>query len=128
MKKRVFVYRIDGKFCPCPFVGITVESPEDFIEKCVKPYFNKKEGYPGLYFSTKKRDTKLIFAGHQYEHGDDGKWGWFHDEMTKPGKWFKITSDTSWYDMLKDDEDVQRQIDAITAIVNRDGGIIVNIL
>lgn len=127
MKKRVFVHRMDGKICLCPFVGITVESPEDFIEKCVKPYYSKETGYPGLYFSTKRRDTKLIFAGHQYECGENGKWTWFYDGMTKPEKWFKITSDTSWYDMLEDDAVVQKQIDAITAIVQRDGGITVKL-
>ena len=127
MKKRVFVYRLDGHFCPCPFIGITVESPKDFVEKCVMPYYNKETGYPGLYFSTKEKETKLVFSGHQYEHGEAGKWSWFKDGMSKPGEWFNLRDNTSWYDMLQDDAKVQKQIDALTAMVNMCGGITVKV-
>lgn len=127
MKKRVFVYRIDGKFCPCPFVGITVESPEDFIEKCVKPYYSKETGYPGLYYSTKRKDVNLVFSGHQYECGESGKWTWFKEGSPKSDNWFSITKDNSWYEMLQDDAVVQKKIDAITALVNRDGGITIKV-
>lgn len=124
--KRVFVHRIDGGFCRCPFVGYKIANVEEFIN-LVKSYYNKTTGYPGLYFSTKHSDIKLVFSGHQYEHGIEGKWSIFHNTDTKPTNWFSIKASQDWFDLFEDDEVVQNQIDAISLLVKQNNGITIKV-
>ena len=67
--KAIFPNRIDGKLCLCPFIGFRANNYDEFIT-IIKKYYNKETGYPGLYFKL-QNGLRLVFSGHQYEHGKE---------------------------------------------------------
>lgn len=130
MNKTIFIKRIDGKLSrPCqPFLGWRVRNFNEFIT-IVKKYFEKETGYPGLVFSTKYKNIKVIFAGHQYVHGKEGKWCIFNTDTDKyPNNWINIKDDfNTIFELFEDTEIIQTQVDAITKMVNIMGGITVKV-
>lgn len=80
-------------------------------------------------FSTKYKNIKVIFAGHQYEHGKEGKWNIFNtDTDSYPSKWINIREDfDTIFELFEDTEIVQTQVDAITKMVNIMGGITIKV-
>lgn len=71
--KTLFIDRMDGQICLCPFLGYPVNNIDE-MKKVIKTFFIPKKGYPGLLFSTNNPDIKVLFAGHQYQHGETGRW------------------------------------------------------
>lgn len=130
MNKTIFIKRIDGKSSrPCqPFLGWRVSNFNEFVI-VVKKYFEKETGYPGLVFSTKYKNIKVIFAGHQYKHGKEGKWCIFNTNTDNhPNNWINIKENfDTIFDLFKDTEIIQTQVDAITKMVNIAGGITIKV-
>lgn len=126
--KVIFPKRIDGKSCICPFAGYPINNLDEFIA-VVKKYFNKETGYPGLFFNTANKDLVILFAGHQYIHGEEGKWAIFNRKTDEwPKSWFKLSNRAEEVLSLFDDKEVlDKKIDAITAIINAQGGITVKV-
>lgn len=124
--KVIYPKRIDGKFCACPFVGHTINNLREFAQILMDKYYDKNSGYPGLFFNTSDPNLVLLFSGHQYEHGKEGKWALFNRKTDNwPSKWFKFSELASYWNLLYDAKKQQDQINTITKIVNITGGITV---
>ena len=119
--KAVFLNRLDGEFIFCPFVGYTVNNLEEFKTLMRTKVYNAKSGYPGIFFSTKDEHTKVVFSGHQYEHGPEGRWSIYHDGDDKPTNWNSLTEEI--LDLFPDRETMDAKIQAITDIIHANGGI-----
>ena len=130
MNKTIFIRRIDGKLSRPfhPFLGWRVSNFNEFVT-ILKKYFEEGTGYPGLVFRTKYKNIKVIFAGHQYEHGKEGKWCIFNtDTDNYPVNWINIREDfDTIFELFEDTEIIQNRVNAITKIVNVMGGITVKI-
>lgn len=130
MNKTIFIKRIDGKLCRPfnPFTGWKVSNFNEFVT-ILKKYFEEGTGYPGLVFSTKYKNIKVIFAGHQYEHSKEGKWCIFNtDTDNYPVNWINIRENfDTIFELFEDTEIVQAHVDAITKMVNIMGGITVKV-
>ena len=125
MNKTLFIKRIDGKMdIPCPFMGWRVSNFDEFVA-IVKKYFEKGTGYPGLFFSTKYKNIKVVFSGHQYEHGEEGRWCIFNtDTDNYPTGWMKLKDNfDTIFELFEDTEKIQAWADGMTKIVNAQGGI-----
>ena len=53
--KTLFIDRMDGQICLCPFLGYSVNNIDE-MKKVIKTFFIPKKGYPGLLFSTNNPD------------------------------------------------------------------------
>ena len=134
MNKTLFIKRIDGDIrCrvgrPCqPFLGWRVSNYDEFVA-IIKKYFEKETGYPGLFFSTKYDNIKVVFSGHQYEHGEDGRWCIFNtDTDDHPTGWMSLKDNfDTIFELFEDTEKVQAWVDAMTKIVNAQGGITIEV-
>lgn len=134
MNKTLFIKRIDGDIrCrvgrPCqPFLGWRVSNYDEFVA-IIKKYFDKETGYPGLFFSTKYNNIKVVFSGHQYEHGEEGRWCIFNtDTDNYPTGWMSLKDNfDTIFELFEDTEKVQAWADAITKIVNAQGGITIEV-
>lgn len=134
MNKTLFIKRLDGDIRvmagrPCqPFMGWRVSNYDEF-KAVVKKYFDKETGYPGLFFSTKYNNIKVLFSGHQYEHGEGGKWCIFNtDTDTLPNKWISLKDNFDRiFSLFEDTEEVQAEMDTIGKIVKAQGGITIRI-
>lgn len=131
--KVFFPRRIDGSFCPCPFVGFRANSPEEFKEIIKTHFFDKKTGYPGLYFPTSDDNILLIFSGHQYVHPDGTPWKLFNKEtntdidLNGSDGWFSINKWDGWFDLLEDADELDRKINVLQKIVETQGGLTIEI-
>lgn len=128
--KTLFVKRIDGKAILChPFLGFQVDSWEDMKSLLKKKFFNREGGYPGLAFSTKKRNIVVLFAGHQYIHGEAGKWAIFNTDTDEyPTEWFKLSE--KWDEvsgLFKDSTQVKAEAEAIKKVMEAEGGMYIAI-
>ena len=134
MNKTLFIKRIDGDIrCrvgrPChPFLGWRVSNYDEFVT-VIKKYFDKETGYPGLFFSTKYDNIKVVFSGHQYEHGEEGRWCIFNtDTDDYPTGWMSLKDNfDTIFELFEDTEKVQAWADAMTKIVNAQGGITIEV-
>ena len=125
MNKTLFIKRIDGKMNLLqPFMGWRVSNFNEFVA-IVKKYFEKETGYPGLVLSTKYNNIKVIFSGHQYEHGEKGRWCIFNtDTDNYPTDWINLKDNfDTIFELFEDTEKIQTLADTITKIVNAQGGI-----
>ena len=146
MKKRIFWSQGHSEIpCnPCPFVGVTVDSWEDFIETVLKDRIanvvdrEKHLGwYPPVRFSTKDMHLALVFCGHRMQLNNAPinpstnkpyKWALIDDRNLKVVKYYNAQCDgEEMYNLFKDDEEVQRMIDTISNKVKENGGIAVEI-
>ena len=130
MNKTIFIKRLDGKPSrPCqPFLGWRVSNFNEF-STIIKKYFEKETGYPGLVFSTKYKNIKVLFAGHQYKHGKEGKWCIFNtDTDNYPKNWINIGEDfDTIFELFQDTEIIQTHVDAITKIINNMRGTTIKV-
>lgn len=126
--KVIFPNRIDGKFCDCPFMGYSISNLDEFVA-VIKKYFNKETGYPGLFFNTANKDLVVLFAGHQYVHGPEGRWAIFNRKTDQwPKNWFKLSDRAEEVLSLFDDKEVlDKKVDMITTIINAQGGITIQL-
>lgn len=124
--KVIFPNRIDGKLCLCPFIGFRANNYEDFIN-ILKKYFNKSTGYPGLFFNLKDNKV-LVFAGHQYKHGD-GRWCIINKNTNDELKdWFYLKNKfDEVFQLFKDADELQKELDVMSAICKANNGITINI-
>ena len=126
--KAIFVKRIDGKFCHCPFVGYRANNVEEF-KSIIKKYFNKETGYPGLVFSTNDRHVHIIFSGHQYVHGEGGRWTIFddriHDALDENNDW--ISCSETVFNLLEDATKVDNEVKMLSNIINAQGGLTIQL-
>jgi len=126
--KVFFPKRIDGKFCPCPFIGFRANTPEEFKE-IIKSFFNKETGYPGLFFGTANKDRLLVFSGHQYEHPEGKPFRFFNtktdtiEDLNGDGGWFSLKNWSGWFDLLQDAEEIDHKISVLSKIVEQQGGL-----
>lgn len=146
MKKRIFWSQGHSEIpCnPCPFVGVTVDSWDDFVETVLKGRLanitdkeNHKGWYPPVRFSTKDMHLALVFCGHRMQLNNAPinpdtnkpyKWALIDDRNRKVVKYYSGQSDCEeMYNLFKDDEEVQRMIDVISNRVKENGGITVEI-
>ena len=146
MKKRVFWKNAVGNLADgalCPFVGVTISNFEEFVKLLQERLFCPIEKgshsghYPPYSFSTKFRHIKVLFSGTTLIFKDAPtnpknqkpfKWALFDERIGKITKFFGIQE--NWnevFNLFEDDENVQRQLDAITEIVNREGGLTIHI-
>lgn len=127
--KTLFIKRIDGKAILCPFLGFQVENWEDMKSLLKKEFFNREGGYPGLAFSTKKKNIVVLFAGHQFIHGEAGKWAIFNTDTDEyPTEWFKLSE--KWdevSELFMDFAQVKAEAGAIKKIMEITGGVYINI-
>lgn len=129
MNKTLFIKRIDGKMDILqPFMGWRVSNYDEFVA-IIKKYFEKETGYPGLFFSTKYNNIKVIFSGHQYEHGEEGRWCIFNtDTDNYPTGWMNLKDNfDTIFELFKDTEKIQAWADAMTKIINAQGGITIEV-
>lgn len=130
--KVFFPKRIDDSFCPCPFIGFRANSPKEFKE-IIKQFYNEETGYPGLYFSTSDDNILMIFAGHQYIHPDGKPWRFFnretdtHVDLNGSDGWFSMKEWDGWFDLLKDADEIDFQLNALQKIVETQGGLTIEI-
>ena len=129
---------------PCPFVGVTIKSYDDFVHLLQDRLFhftdkeNKKGYYPPVIFPTKDRKKSIAFRG-SYGFSDSSipvnpktgkqyKWAIIDEDSLKVVRYFSIQdSFDEIVEMFKDDDKVQKQIDEFIAIAKRrDCGIIIN--
>lgn len=125
MNKTLFIKRIDGKMSILqPFMGWRVSNLDEFVA-IIKKYFEKETGYPGLVLSTKYSNIKVVFSGHQYEHGEEGRWCIFNtDTDNYPTGWMKLKDNfDTIFELFEDTEKIQAWADAMTKIINAQGGI-----
>lgn len=121
----VFPKRTDGKLCICPFAGYRFSSIEEF-KGIIKQFFSKEKGYPGLYFETKNPDVRIIFSGHQYEHGPEGRWSLFYTKIDENVcRWQPLTEEL--LEMFDRADYIDSQIKMLGEIINANGGIEINI-
>lgn len=124
--KTIFIDRLDGDSCVCPFLGYNISNLEEFAS-VIKKYFTKEKGYPGLVISTKYRNVSLVFAGHQYKHGSEGRWC-IVDKNTPSKNWFDLKA--NWnevYNLLKDKKELDKQVAVFKTIVKQNNGIVINV-
>ena len=134
MNKTLFIKRADGDRRvrvgrPCqPFLGWRVSNFDEFLA-VLKKYFEEGTGYPGLLFSTKYDNIKVLFSGHQYEHGEGGKWCIINTDTNEyPTGWMSIKQNfDKIFDLFEDTERVQAWADAMTKIVNAQGGLTIQV-
>ena len=129
MNKTLFIKRIDGKIdIPQPFMGWRVSNFDEFVT-IIKKYFEKGTGYPGLVLSTKYNNIKVIFSGHQYQHGEEGRWCIFNtDTDTYPTGWMSLKNNfDTIFELFEDTEKIQAWADTMTKIVNAQGGITIEV-
>lgn len=129
MNKTLFIKRIDGKMDILqPFMGWRVSNYDEFVA-IIKKYFEKETGYPGLFFSTKYNNIKVIFSGHQYEHGEEGRWCIFNtDTDNYPTGWMNLKDNfDTIFELFEDTEKIQAWADAMTKIINAQGGITIEV-
>ena len=108
--KTLFIDRMDGQICLCPFLGYSVNNIDE-MKKVIKTFFIPKKGYPGLLFSTNNPDIKILFAGHQYLHGEAGRWAIYNlNSEYSELKWSHLTEElfSLLYDTKKVDEFVAK--------------------
>lgn len=151
MAKRIFwrkadVTTSDVPCAPCPFVGVTVNSMDEFINDIIKKRLFRPDGgtneegkptgkYPCVVFSTKDRTRKLLFAGYQHsfdgspvyeETGRHAKWCLFDEKVDDVIAYYCLQRDADKrrvWELFEDDARVQADIDIMTAIVNAKGGL-----
>lgn len=148
MAKRIFWSAVnngnDTPCAPCPFVGVEVNSFDDFIEDIVKGRLFVKTGgysesghllgkYPSVLFPLTK-NRSLLFAGYNrtfkgspiMSNGKPSKWAIYDNNVGDIMMYIDIRNSEHQrrvWNMFKDSEDVQKQIDALTAICNAQGGL-----
>ncbi len=133
---------------PCPFVGKTINTAKDFIEFLQKVLFVPDGGinsegrptgkYPCVEFSTKNRNQKLLFAGFGFcfksikvrKDGSPFKWCLVDNFEGRTITYYdlrEVEDLNAVFDLFEDDAIVQRQIDALSSIVKRDGGLTIKL-
>ena len=148
MAKRIFWERVDNgndtPCAPCPFVGVDVNSFNEFIEEIVKGRLFVKTGgysesglplgrYPSVSFSL-TRNRKLLFAGYNrvfkgspiMSNGQPSKWAVYDDNLDDIMMYVDVRNPEHQrrvWNMFEDSQDVQKQIDFLTALCNAQGGL-----
>lgn len=146
MKKRIFWRNPFGKITEgalCPFIGVTISNFEEFVKLLQERLFKPTEKdshigyYPPYMFSTKHSYIKVLFSGTTMilngaptnpKNQKPYKWALFDERAGKVTKFFAIQE--NWdevFNLFEDDKTVQNQIDALTEIVNKEGGLTIHI-
>lgn len=133
----MFPHRIDGKLdLICPFAGFRFSNMEEF-KNCIKTYFNKDTGYPGLYFELPKgrfpngklygdREVKLCFSGHQYEFERElGRWTLLYPGDKFPHRWQHLTEEL--LALFKDAAKVDEKMEILNSICKQNNGLTIQI-
>lgn len=137
MKKVIYMRAIDPSNIniPCPFLGWTIETLEDFVQLLKDHAFKNLpdfKGYPALKISLENKQD-LVFTGHHIEFKDapirkDGKhyrWAIFNQPSNGSSvKWIDIKEDWDYvFDRLPDKEKQDKLIDGLTKLINANGGL-----
>ena len=134
---------------PCPFVGVTINDMDEFIDKIlIKTLFVPDGGvnedgrptgkYPCVNFSTKNDRYVLMFAGANRvfkdspvnEKGRPAKWALYDEQEERVVEYYFLQREEDKrkvWSLFDDDAEIQSRIDLISTIVNRDGGISIHI-
>ena len=120
---------------PCPFTGVKVNSFDEFIEDVLKGrLFVKEQGFPCVVFSTAKKNQKLLFAGFKSSfvgspiraNGKHMKWALYDESLDDIIAYFDVSNEQHKqrvWNLFEDASAVQDKVDALSAIVRRDGGL-----
>ena len=152
MVKRVFWHAVnDGNntpCSPCPFVGVTVNSFDEFIKDVLQGRIFHRNGkfdengnalgrYPSVSFSLTK-GRRLYFAGWNrhfpdspiMDNGKHSKWMLYDENLDCVMMYIDIRNEEHRkriWNMFEDDAKVQAQIDLMSAMVKKNGGLTIHV-